>query len=123
MAQIILVYYGTMTTYAIQRHYFSTLLKKRLKPKSVTLKTANHNRRVEEKLLHLNDGKIIALCLSNIGHIVLEFKAGPVVIDVLQDQVDSHVGTGGGCLSFHHKAEFRGLLKVQFFRSLDPYFT
>lgn len=37
------------------------------------------------RLLHLNNGEIVALCLSNVGYIVLELEAWQVVIDVLQD--------------------------------------
>lgn len=37
------------------------------------------------RLLHLNNGKIVALCLSNVGYIVLELEAWQIVIDILED--------------------------------------
>lgn len=88
-----------------------------------TESTAKHNKSVSGGLLHLDDGEIVTLGLSDVGHIVLELEARQVVIDVLQDQVDSHVGAGGRRLSFHHQAESRGLLKVQAFGFLNPDLT
>lgn len=68
-----------------------------------TFTKANHNSEARgDRLLHLDDGVIIALCLSDIRHIVLELEAWQVVIDVLQDQVDSHEGAGRCGLGFHH---------------------
>lgn len=57
---------------------------------------------MRDELLHLNDREIMTLSLSNERHIVLQLETWQVVIDVLQYEVDSHVGAGGRRLSFHH---------------------
>lgn len=89
-----------------------------------TFTKANHNREARgDPVLHLDDGVIIALCLPDICHIILQLKAWQVVIDVLQNQVDGHEGAGGRRLCFHHQAESRCFLKVETHRVLNPDFT
>lgn len=37
------------------------------------------------RLLYLDNGKIITLCFSDVGYIILELKAWQIIVDVLQD--------------------------------------
>lgn len=62
---------------------------------------------------HLYDGCFVALGFPHVGYVVLQLKAGQVVVDVLQDQVDGHEGGGGDGLRLHHQTEARTVFKVQ----------
>lgn len=63
---------------------------------------------------------IVALGFTNISEVVVKLKAWQVVVDILQEKVDSHEGAGRCSFSFDHQAESRGLLKIQTLGALNP---
>lgn len=83
----------------------------------------NHYENTGGKLLYLNDGVIISLGLPNISNVIVELEAWQVVIYILQVKVNANKGAGGSSFSFDHQANSRGLLKIQPFGALHPYFT
>ena len=71
-------------------------------PQLHTFTKVNYYENMGGKLLHLNDGEIVSLGLTNISNVIVELEAWQVVIDILQDQVNCHERTGGCSFSLDH---------------------
>lgn len=72
---------------------------------------------------YLDDWCFISLCFSHVGNIILQLEARKVVIDILQDQVESHERRGGHSFRLHNKTQSGGVFKVKSPGTLHPDFT